>query len=203
MVAARNFTMTENVSDSAKLNNELSKRGLSALPGLNWGWLNSATKLDLWHYVQDSLGFPLKNSQTDVMTIPYLDTEGNEILQGNGKPYVRYRLQNPDLNDKYQSPVKSGLHLYFSPTISPQKWEEVKRDKTIPLILVEGEVKAEYLNQMFLKAKKPIAYAIGLAGIWGWVVGKDKISKNKGLGYLLEAISGASHDGMKKALTRL
>lgn len=95
----------------------------------------------------------------DDMLLHYLDLDGNPIYykdhRENRKPLIRIRWANPDLHGmKYQSPIKSGSHLWL-PNWLIKAYKSAQVLDT--LYIVEGEKKAD----------KMCAHGLPTVGIMG------------------------------------
>lgn len=107
-----------------------------------------------------------KTDESGHLLIRYLHLDGSQVYydyRGKLKPFFRKRLAKPVGEMKYHQPVKSGVHIYWTPSII-EKYKEKQQIKT--LFITEGELKAfvGYLN------------GIDIAGIGGIhnFVDKDK-----------------------------
>lgn len=106
--------------------------------------------------------------QAPALVIPYFDVRGAPVLferDGNMVPFVRVRyLAEPVAKgftkakpQRYAQLRGSGTQAYF-PRVAGIDWEEVLRDTSIGLVIVEGELKA-------LKGCLSGLATIGLGGV--------------------------------------
>lgn len=187
------------------LNKFLAKSGIQKYQGLEIEHLNSAKDDTKWQEVENVVGQKLdKFIQSDVVLFPYHNVRGENITKTNGDKYVRVRFINETPEQgKYRTPLNEANHLYFTRSISPELWAEVMEDRTIPLILVEGEKKCEYLNQVLTVTYKPLAVAIGISGVWNWTAPKATLNLRKGTGLFLDAMKNSPNEGVRTSLKKL
>jgi phage/plasmid-associated DNA primase len=154
-----------------------SKFGIEPNEKMDWAYLESKNDEELWNNIVNYLGFKPYH-RCDVISIPYYQTSGEPVKMVNGNNYGRFRMiesvQMPDgkKSPKYLSPKGSGVHVYISQSL-PKKWiQQSLGDRNIPLVVFEGEGKAEYAAQLLMKYCKesdaPLYMPIGIAGVQAW-----------------------------------
>lgn len=120
--------------------------------------------------VQYILGMPIKG---DTVVIPYWNPFTNSPMtfsrDSEEFELIRVRLMNPTEDCKYLSPLGCATRLYFSTLITSEQWIEAAKNRNIPIVLVEGEKKADYLARFF-----PLILPIGIPGIWQWAASKHE-----------------------------
>jgi putative DNA primase/helicase len=116
------------------------------------------------------------------LAIPFFDPDGNPIplVNKDGQrvgsyPYRRLKPDRPRTDDdgkpvKYESPYGVPNLPYFPPGT-----RAVLQDATIPLLVTEGEKKAA-------KADQDGFPCIGLVGVDGWSVKRERGANGKGIG---------------------
>lgn len=101
----------------------------------------------------------MKNPRVNVpgLALPYFD------LKGEPNGHIRTKLlgeftSKDGKTAKYLSHVGGVNHLYFSPM---RDWGKINVDISIPILFLEGELKA-------IKAAQEGYSAIGISGVWNW-----------------------------------
>jgi len=108
------------------------------------------------------------DGQYSGLLIPYFK------LDGTLRPddFVRMRLIGQKTEPKFKQPNRTANHLYFAPIPAKFKrdWRVIAQDLSMPIYVVEGEIKAAALAQHGYPA-------IGIGGVWNWLTKKaDKDS---------------------------
>jgi len=163
------------------------KYGIEPNSKMQWEQLPLSTNDSAWQSVQNYLGFkPFHRS--DAIYIPYLSVTGEPIKMDNGYPYGRLRMiesvEMPDgrKSPKFLAPKGSGVHVYISQSLYKGWIDKALTDRNIPLVILEGEGKAEYAAQLLLKYcgvdDAPLYMPIGIAGVQAW----SKKNEYKSLG---------------------
>lgn len=99
---------------------------------------------------------------SDGVCIPYFNPDGSEIMEGS-LPFARIRLLQNVVGGKYRQRFKSGVHVYLTRGMD---WDNVLADTHQPLIITEGEFKADTVNlNIGGNAWHPV---IGLGGVDSW-----------------------------------
>jgi hypothetical protein len=114
------------------------------------------------------------------LAFPFFAPDGTPLsfLNGDGKahPFVRLKPSKPRKGRddgkpiKYESPLKSGNHLYIPPGVGA-----ALADPTKELLIVEGEKKA-------LAAAQHGFPCVALTGVWSWQVARPKGDDGRGTG---------------------
>jgi hypothetical protein len=158
--------------------NPLSTADSSELLGNGY---SEASILKTRHYtatskeVKQLLGFEC--SCLSGLVFQYDDLEGNPKVADNGRYFLRVKPNRTleqivnyentgKKNGKYHSPANSGSHFYYSRLLPKYTWKQVADRPSIPVVIVEGEKKADILNQEGITA-------IGIGGVYSW---KTKVS---------------------------
>lgn len=111
----------------------------------------------------------------EALAIPYFRPDGAMI---DPKEYCRIKPDAPRPNEKdgklvkYESPIGSGVKLYFPPINS---LGDRLADTSVPLIFTEGEKKSAKANQEGFSC-------VGLGGVWSWVKSRPKGPDGKKIG---------------------
>lgn len=117
-------------------------------PGVTDGFLSDGG----CHHVGSQECASLYGFQAEGIAIPFRDVDGLPVT-GNGRPFVRVRLNSATDEQKYHQRTGSGVHIYIPHTLA----SACKRSR---LVLTEGEFKAMALAESGFAA-------VGLCGING------------------------------------
>ncbi|MEA5424278.1 DUF3854 domain-containing protein [Synechococcus sp. CCY9202] len=115
----------------------------------------------------DALGW--SSLHTGRLQIPYLRPDGTPETGHDGKPFIRERLSQAEINanpkgGKYRSPKGQGCRLFHSPlAIAAGNYEQRLRDRFTPLRITEGEAKTAAAN-----VHDSARLTIGLGGVSSW-----------------------------------
>lgn len=96
--------------------------------------------------------------------IPYFNTDGDMIKEFRVR-FLDEVFDNGHKVIRYSQPTGQAGKFYFAPFI---EWEEVLKDTSKPIYIVEGEKKAAYLCKLGF-------FAIGIGGVWNWMSDKSPI----------------------------
>jgi len=106
------------------------------------------------------------------LILPYRRPDGTAERSQGGKPFVRWKPTPGSMRKvegfgkppKYLSPRGGGNRLYHAHlALSCGRYAERLADCNVPLVLTEGEKKAESLAVHW-----PQVVVVGLAGVWSW-----------------------------------
>ncbi len=109
------------------------------------------------------------------LQIPYFRPDGEPELCHDGKPFVRWRLSDLEIEKlkrkgtkqpgKYRSPWNEGCRLYHSRlSIQQGSYSERLNNPRVPLRITEGELKVEAAT-----THDTVRVTIGLGGVDSWV----------------------------------
>ena len=110
------------------------------------------------------------------LAFPFLDADENPLTfaggDGRPQPFVRLKPTKPRKNtdgkpQKYESPLKSGNHVYIPPAA-----RAAVKDVSAAIILTEGEKKS-------LAATQCSSPTLGLSGVWNWTLKRPKNPKTR------------------------
>ncbi len=122
------------------------------------------------------------------LLIPFFDRDGRSTGFGRLKPDNPRSKKDDDDEDqdvKYEQPKGEPIRVYFPPGVGP-----LLDDRSLPLVIVEGEKKACAVRQ----AGYP---CIGLTGVWCFLDTSEKAKKGKGRGRKKKAL----HPDLKAEIT--
>lgn len=111
---------------------------------------------------KEILGF---DPQSDAVAIPYFDADGNPVVDPVPSHYTRLRLLQP-AKSKYLQRHGTAQHARLTPRCK-WHWRDVAASTNAPLMIVEGEFKADRANLLSVQ-EFPVA-VVGLGGVDGWV----------------------------------
>lgn len=103
------------------------------------------------------------------LVIPFFNLDGQRL------DYQRIKPSHPRTHDngkiiKYESPVGQPNHTYF-----PAYTRSALRHPLLPVVFTEGEKKS-------LRADQERIACIGLVGVWGWMVKRDRDPSGRPIG---------------------
>jgi hypothetical protein len=113
------------------------------------------------------LGYPC---HSDSVQIDYFAADGSPLFEdGAAGSYARLRLLQVDGQGKYRQPRGTGVHARLTPHCR-WDWTEVAREPGCPVLLVEGEFKADLANlrdwgQGGAESEPAV---VGLGGVDAW-----------------------------------
>lgn len=120
------------------------------------------------------------------LEIPYLKPDGSPEECSDGKPFVRWRLPQAEVDKakaegrkgaKYLSPKDNGCRIYHSHlAIAAGGYAERLKDRYTPLRITEGELKTEAAT-----VHDPSTVTIGLGGVTSWQDRRDGSEQSKPL----------------------
>ncbi len=120
------------------------------------------------------------------LEIPYLKPDGSPEECSEGKPFVRWRLPQAEVDKakaegrkgaKYLSPKGNGCRIYHSHlAIAAGGYAERLKDRFTPLRITEGELKTEAAT-----VHDPSTVTIGLGGVTSWQDRRDGGEQSKPL----------------------
>lgn len=104
------------------------------------------------------------NPGSDGVIIPYFDLNGDPLVEKRG-PYARARLLNPRPGGpKYVQPKRSGVHARLTPNCR-WNWAAVAGNPYLPVMLTEGEMKADTANRRDVEWEGRNVATVGLGGV--------------------------------------
>ncbi len=166
---------TPSVADGSKLQEFLAASGLATSDVPSWKLVN---KFEINRLLATSSHNKIK---CDCVAIPYFTYAGEPVLD-RGLPFYRARLLEPETRTdsagksstkKYASPAGCATHLYVPLGLKNliEGLSASGRDEVPPLVVTEGEKKAEALVKLGIPA-------VGLPGITMGLVRDDPADKD-------------------------